>query len=118
MTTGFSRLQVGYRRLRDLDFPMAPFNVLIGANGVGKTSVLEVMSVLAASAAGRLDETVRIGGGISSLMTVGRQEPLRIQLEMLDEQRAAIQYELHWRLRCLRCPECFGRRSAFAKYWQ
>lgn len=97
MTTGFSRLHVeGYRRLCDVDLPLAPFNVLIGANGVGKTSVLEVMSLLAASAAGRLDETIRTGGGISSLITLGRQEPLRVQLEMpdADANRTPLKYEL------------------------
>ena len=45
---GFSRLQVnGYRRVRDLDLPLAPLNVLIGANGVGKSSVIEVFDLLA-----------------------------------------------------------------------
>lgn len=96
MTTGFSRLRVsGYRRLRNVDLPLSPFNVLIGANGVGKTSVLEVMSLLASSASGRLDETVRAGGGISSLITLGRRDPLSICLEMPEQDRAPLQYQLH-----------------------
>ena len=64
MEIGFSRLRTqGYRRLRDLDLPLGSFNVLIGANGVGKSSVLEVMSLLAASASGKLQETVSSSGG-------------------------------------------------------
>lgn len=95
MPSGFARLQVsGYRRLADIDIPLTPFNVLIGANGVGKTSVLEVMSLLAASAAGRLDETVRAGGGIGSLMTLGRQEPLRMRLDTPQQTDGSSRYEL------------------------
>jgi predicted ATPase len=95
MMTGFSHLKVsGFRRLCDVDFPLKSFNVLIGANGVGKTSVLEVMSLLASSASGRLDESVRAGGGIASLITSGRQDPLSIALTMPERQHAPLHYEL------------------------
>ncbi len=98
MSTEFSRLQVhGYRRLQDLDLPLGPLNVLIGANGVGKTSVLEVMSLLAASADGRLNDAVSAGGGISSLATNDRMEPMCLKLEMPMSGKSPIQYDL-----CLR----------------
>ena len=43
MIPGFSRLSVsGYRRLKAVDIPLRPLNVLIGANGVGKSSFLDV----------------------------------------------------------------------------
>jgi hypothetical protein len=35
----------GFRRLKDLDLPIRPFMVLIGANGVGKTSFLDAYSL-------------------------------------------------------------------------
>jgi predicted ATPase len=55
MTAGFSRLSVtGFRRLKVLDIKLTPFNVLIGANGVGKSSFLDIFAVLAASAKGTL----------------------------------------------------------------
>jgi predicted ATPase len=39
----FSRLSVkGFRRLHDIDIPLRPLSVMIGANGVGKTSLLDV----------------------------------------------------------------------------
>lgn len=98
MKAAFSRLQVqGYRRQRDLDLSLAPFNVLIGANGVGKTSVLEVFSMLAASADGRLQETVSEAGGIASLVTHDRRDPLCVQLHMSVPEQEPIRYEL-----CLR----------------
>ncbi|MGD0145041.1 MAG: AAA family ATPase, partial [Rhizomicrobium sp.] len=65
MHIGFSRIQIkGYRRLKLLDLRLAPFNVMIGANGVGKSSILEVMDILASSAEGTLEAAISNGGGI------------------------------------------------------
>src|SRR5437870_3716692 len=53
--TRFNHLTIqGFRRLYDVKFPLHPLCVMIGANGTGKTSVLEVMSLLANSAQGKL----------------------------------------------------------------
>lgn len=95
MEIGFSRLRTqGYRRLRDLDLPLGSFNVLIGANGVGKSSVLEVMSLLAASASGKLQETVSSSGGIGSLVTHDRREGMSMFLEMPMPDHKPMKYEL------------------------
>jgi len=95
----FSRLRTaGYRRLRDLDLALKPFNVLIGANGVGKTSVLEVMRLLAASAEGRLMETLSAQGGISSLLPAGcPAQPLTMLLEMPVAGANPLEYRLDLR---------------------
>ncbi len=65
-----TRLKVsGFRRLCDLDLEMRPLMVLIGANGVGKTSLLDVLSLISASARGVLNRKVSDFGGISSLLS-------------------------------------------------
>lgn len=95
MKTGFSRLQVqGFRQLWNLDLPLTPLNVLIGANGVGKTSVLEVMHLLAASANGRLQKTSSDAGGLPSVMTLDRRDPMHLQLTMPVVGEEPIDYEL------------------------
>lgn len=95
MKAAFSSLKVqGFRHLKNLDLNLAPLNVLIGANGVGKTSVLEVMGLLAASATGRLQGTLSDAGGLSSVKTLDRQEPMRLQLTMPVEGEEPIHYEL------------------------
>lgn len=95
MKTEFSRLQVeGFRHLRNLDLSLAPLNVLIGANGVGKTSVLEVMNLLAASADGHLQEVISEAGGPSSLITHDRKEPMRLALSMPMAGADPVEYEL------------------------
>lgn len=91
----FSRLQVqGFRHLHDVDLPLQPLNVLIGANGVGKTSVLEVMTLLAASASGRLQDFISAAGGLSSLVTHDRKTGLHLALTMPIAGEAPIEYEL------------------------
>lgn len=53
----FERIHIqGFRRLFDVDIKLNPLNVLIGANGSGKTSILDVFSLLANSASGKLNE--------------------------------------------------------------
>ena len=58
-----------FRRLQDVVLELAPLNVMIGANGIGKTSVLEVFSLLAASAAGNLNKTISGMGGVDANLT-------------------------------------------------
>lgn len=66
----YSNLHVrGFRRLHDVNLKLKPLNVLIGANGCGKTSLLDVFTLLAASAAGRLGETINDFGGVDSNVT-------------------------------------------------
>ncbi len=62
----FEKIHVqGFRRLNDVDLKLKSLNVVIGANGSGKTSLLDVFSLLAASASGKLNETASDLGGIA-----------------------------------------------------
>lgn len=45
----FQRIEIeGYRRLYNVEIEMRPLTVMIGANSVGKTSLLEIFLLLAA----------------------------------------------------------------------
>src|SRR5438552_3509853 len=59
----------GFRRLHDVHISLKPLNVVIGANGSGKTSLLDVFSLMAASASGSLKETMSHLGGIDANLT-------------------------------------------------
>ncbi|WP_298859952.1 AAA family ATPase [uncultured Gimesia sp.] len=66
----FERIHVqGFRRLNNVDLKLKPLNVMIGANGSGKTSVLDVFTLLAASASGDLAETISDFGGVDGNLT-------------------------------------------------
>ena len=59
----------GFRRLYDVRLPLRPLSVLIGANGTGKTSVLDVLSLLANSAQGKLSSSITDLSGLTSVLT-------------------------------------------------
>ena len=66
--SGFQHLSVdGFRRLCGVECELRNLSVLIGANGSGKTSILDVLSLLAASAQGKLGEKVSELSGLTAI---------------------------------------------------
>src|SRR6266446_26734 len=91
----FERLHVrGFRRLYDLDLELRPLCVLIGANGSGKTSLLDVFSLLAASAPGKLAEKVSEYQGMSALLTVDWTQEMAFELAMAVPPHKPLVYHL------------------------
>ncbi|HEY6334214.1 MAG TPA: AAA family ATPase [Blastocatellia bacterium] len=72
----------GFRRLYDISLPLRPLSVMIGANSVGKSSVLDVLTLLADSAQGRLSDSVSELSGLKSILTYDRAEELRLEISM------------------------------------
>lgn len=90
-----NRIRIGgFRRLLDIDLPVRPFMVLIGANGVGKTSFLDALSVLSASASGNLNSILSQFGGITSLLTRGKSEDLSLLVDMTVPGHEPLEYKL------------------------
>ncbi len=54
----------GFKSLRDFELELGAVNVLIGANGSGKSNILEAIGVLSAAAGGRIDDESLIRRGI------------------------------------------------------
>ena len=95
-----NRLHIrGFRRLKDLDLDLEnrPLMVMIGANGVGKTSVLDAVSLLSASASGNLRDNLSAQGGISSLLTRGDAQELSLHASMEVKDHNPLDYELQVR---------------------
>lgn len=63
----------GYKRIRDLKLEMRPLMVLIGANGAGKTSLMEALELISLSAQGKLADGLSAFGGPDGIAT--RVEP-------------------------------------------
>ena len=74
----------GFRRLVNLELPLAdhPLMVMIGANGVGKTSLLDAFSLLAASADGKFNLFLNDLGGIVNLLTHKKTDALILSVDM------------------------------------
>lgn len=84
----------GFRRLLNADLAVRPFMVLIGANGVGKTSLLDAFSVLSASASGNLNSILSQFGGIANLLTRGKSENLSLLVDMSVPGHEPLEYDL------------------------
>ncbi len=85
----------GFRRLRDLRLEMRPLMVMIGANGVGKSSLLDALNLLSASASGRLNVTLnKTLGGITDVCTRGQSGRLDLAVEMALSDQSPLKYEL------------------------
>src|SRR5437870_4063447 len=78
---GFSRIEIdGFRRLRDVKLELRPLNVLIGGNGVGKTSLLDALALLASGANSELGTHLAGLGGIGSVRSALRRGRPTIRL--------------------------------------
>jgi predicted ATPase len=72
----------GFKRLFNLDLDMRSLMVMVGANGVGKTSLLEALSLLAASAAGNLNAELNQIGGLFGVLTYDKGSDLNLSVDM------------------------------------
>lgn len=72
----------GFKSIRELeDFELRPLNVLIGANGAGKSNLLSLFHMLAALVEGRLQFYVQDHGGPDALLFGTRKRTEQIDVE-------------------------------------
>jgi len=88
----------GFRKLLSIELPMKSFMVLIGGNGVGKTSFLDALSLLSASASGKLNSTLSQWGGAAGLITRDKSQEISLSVDMSVPGRDPLIYELNYEL--------------------
>lgn len=87
--TALDRLQVrGFKSIREADLELGPLNVLIGANGAGKSNLIAVFRLLHALVQERLQVYVGKAGGADSLLHFGRKTTDSIKLRFRFGQNA------------------------------
>ena len=84
----------GFRKLNSIELRMKPLMVLIGANGVGKTSFLDTLTLLSASASGKLGSTLSQWGGIASLLTRDKKRGISLSVDMKVPNQNPLMYNL------------------------
>ena len=82
------RLSVrGFKSIRELEnFELHGVNVLIGANGAGKSNFLDVFRLLSQLARGRFQVFAKQEGGPDALLFGGRRRTPRIEVEMVFDR--------------------------------
>ncbi len=84
----------GFKSIAALDqVPLTPINLLIGANGSGKSNFIEVFSFLHAVREGSLQDYVRRAGGAEELLHFGSKETRQIEIDISFKQKVN-QYRL------------------------
>lgn len=74
----------GYKSIRNLDkFYLGPLNVLIGANGAGKSNFIGFFRLLARLMAGELNYFVAKSGGPDAMLHYGRKQTPQLSSEIL-----------------------------------
>jgi predicted ATPase len=73
----------GYKSIRELDyFKLRPINVLIGANGTGKSNFLSAFKFLASVVGDNFPVDVRKWGGPDALLYYGRKKTLSLEMKV------------------------------------
>jgi predicted ATPase len=85
----------GFKRLYNIELEMRPLMVMIGANSTGKTSMLEILSLLSASADGRLNYTLNSLGGLANITTKDKTDSVGLSVEIPHNEQSFLKYELN-----------------------
>jgi predicted ATPase len=78
----------GLKSIASLKVDLHPINVLIGANGSGKSNFVGVFSFLHETREGRLQEYVRRAGGAEHLLHFGSKVTQEIEIQILFAQES------------------------------
>ncbi|MDQ7903288.1 AAA family ATPase [Phytohabitans sp. ZYX-F-186] len=80
----------GYTSIRDADVRLRPLNVLVGANGAGKSNFVRALELLGRIVDKDLQLYVGINGGPSALLHKPRAEKLTLKVESLGVRYEAV----------------------------
>ncbi len=83
----------GFKSIRSADLELSPINVLIGANGVGKSNFISLFKILNRMVAQDFQEAVAVSGGADSLLFLGEKNTEKIGLRLFFGQN---EYRAIW----------------------
>ncbi len=72
----------GYKSIRSMSLDLLPINVLIGANGVGKSNFLSFFKLLSSLVAGKLQDFVASQGGADAMLFNSRQTSQSVEAKL------------------------------------
>jgi predicted ATPase len=72
----------GFTSIRSATLALNDVNVLVGANGAGKSNLIRALGVLGRIVDGELGLYIGLSGGASTLLNADPAEPRRVRLEV------------------------------------
>jgi predicted ATPase len=66
----------GYRSIQNMRLTMCDINVIVGANGCGKSNLYKAVHLLAKAVNGELAETLALEGGMPSVLWAGKKKQI------------------------------------------
>jgi predicted ATPase len=72
----------GFKSIRELDLELRPLNVLIGANGAGKSNFIAVLHLLNEMINGNFQDAVARAGGAETFLCFGKKVTNHIKVEL------------------------------------
>jgi predicted ATPase len=89
----------GWRSIRDAEIQFRPLNVLIGANGAGKSNLVSFFKAITEMTAGRLQEYIGRNDGAESLLHYGSKRTQAIEARFcFTADMGEDSYYFHWGL--------------------
>lgn len=86
---------LGYRSIKDMSLELGPLNVLIGANGSGKSNLVSFFKMLNEMIGGRLREYVGTTGRARSILHFGpKQTPQLVSRLIVEDDQGTYRYYL------------------------
>ena len=111
----------GFRSIARLErLPLGPINVLIGANGSGKSNLIQVFALLRAWHLGRLDEYVDRTGGGNRNLHFGAKVTTHLPISMLFKNDKTYDIEFKYTVddRLVLRERCVGPEDERLDQWR
>ncbi|HUV95045.1 MAG TPA: AAA family ATPase [Anaerolineae bacterium] len=88
----------GYRSLVDITLSLHPLNVMIGPNGSGKTSVLDIFQLLRDATQEKLSESLEKQGGLNAVLSKTPDGPDHLKVDLtIDAESERGQAPMYYR---------------------
>lgn len=72
----------GFKSIKKLDLPMRDINILVGANGAGKTNLISLFTFLSCLSQGKLQQYIKTEGGAERFFHFSTRNTERIKLDL------------------------------------
>lgn len=85
----------GFKSIKKMDLELKPLNIIIGANGAGKSNFIDVFKMLRKHKEGNFDSYVKAVGGANRLLHLGTKETKTINI-LLSFKKTFYETRLKW----------------------